>query len=322
VEGLLSGKLVAYLQMFFRGAAMSVLIRLLLSEAVRQVVDKVKGLSADAVELATGFKEIVPHKHADILIDAMTRGDKEAVRKLVNGNPELLEAPLESTLGSTALLWIVKQKHSNTPQKSGSLPDLIGMTPAERARKPAPIQIGLSEINSIGALLIEELNANINTRDMWKQSPLILSARNGLPDLARLMIEKGAKLNNVDIYGSTALMWASNEGHLETVELLLDKGADFGIMNENQETALALAIKNMHRPQTKSRDYSGIVMRLINKGACDNEAVRLAKEYGNDALVKTLKDERKRQSESAARQSLYVRLQTRLVNNFRRRLDA
>lgn len=56
--------------------------------------------------------------------------------------------------------------------------------------------------------------------------PLHYAARNGNPEIIKLLLDSGAHVNAEDSEGWTALHHASYHGHRGCVELLLDRGAD------------------------------------------------------------------------------------------------
>ncbi len=89
-------------------------------------------------------------------------------------------------------------------------------------------------------------------------TPLIYAATGGHDDIVRYLLAEGANINAASPNGTTALMMAVRESRLDTVDLLLSRGADVNHRNENGATALAWAEKN---------DDRSLVERLRRAGA-------------------------------------------------------
>jgi len=105
--------------------------------------------------------------------------------------------------------------------------------------------------------LIQE-GANVNIRDGWNDTPLILACQENNKALAQLLIEKGANLNAKGHDGNTPLIIACKEKYKELVQLLIEKGVNLNAHNENGETALTIACQQNDEP---------IATLLIEKGA-------------------------------------------------------
>ncbi len=92
-----------------------------------------------------------------------------------------------------------------------------------------------------------ENGADVNTRNEYKETPLIVAASHG--DLwgnvwigaVKLLIKNGADVNARMVGNGTALMLAANRGYSVVVKLLIEKGADINAKDDNGWTALMLA---------------------------------------------------------------------------------
>jgi len=71
-----------------------------------------------------------------------------------------------------------------------------------------------------------ESGADVDARDRYGQTALMLAARNGHLASVRVLLEHGAELDSTAKYHLSALMLAVINAHLEIVQLLLDAGAD------------------------------------------------------------------------------------------------
>jgi len=96
-----------------------------------------------------------------------------------------------------------------------------------------------------------------NSVDSRGFHPLMLVARRGHADAARLLIERGAAVNaRHAMSGNTALMEAALGGSDEIVRLLIDKGADRSIKNHSGKDAATLAADAGHASAAALiRDY-------------------------------------------------------------------
>jgi ankyrin repeat protein len=81
----------------------------------------------------------------------------------------------------------------------------------------------------------------INARDKYGNTPLILASRDGRTAIAQELPKRGANPNAANNYGNTALILASRKGHKNVVKALLDKRANPNAVNKYGNSALMLA---------------------------------------------------------------------------------
>lgn len=79
---------------------------------------------------------------------------------------------------------------------------------------------------------------DLNAKDQYGSTPLMIAATFGKTDVALTLIDGGAKLNITSNDGSTALHTAAFFGRKQIVQALLNKGADKSIQNNYGSTAL------------------------------------------------------------------------------------
>ncbi|OBS24987.1 hypothetical protein FPOA_05523 [Fusarium poae] len=72
-------------------------------------------------------------------------------------------------------------------------------------------------------------------------TPLVEAAYYLSEECLKLVLDAGADINHKDIFGNTALMLAAGKGEHESVELLLDRGADVLIVDQDGGNALQKA---------------------------------------------------------------------------------
>src|SRR5215469_18875919 len=89
--------------------------------------------------------------------------------------------------------------------------------------------------------------ADVDARDGYGQTALMLAAREGYATLVEWLVDHGAALDHTAKYGLSALMLAVIGGHTEVVRILAAAGANIclrgtGAPGFAAETALDLAI--------------------------------------------------------------------------------
>jgi CubicO group peptidase (beta-lactamase class C family) len=104
-----------------------------------------------------------------------------------------------------------------------------------------------------------KFGSDLNEKDVYSSTPLIIAATFGKTEVALALIEAGADLNIKNNDGSTALHTAAFFCHVEIVEALLDKGADKDLRNNAGSTALE-AVTSPFDAMKGIYDYFGAVL--------------------------------------------------------------
>ncbi len=112
---------------------------------------------------------------------------------------------------------------------------------------------------------------DLNPRNNFGDTPLILAVSRGNNEIAELLITKGADMEAKDRNGWTALMWAINEGNKKIVEPLIANGANVNATDREGRTPLMRAASDGRKE---------IAELLIAKGA----DVNAMDAYGRTAL--------------------------------------
>lgn len=89
-------------------------------------------------------------------------------------------------------------------------------------------------------------NVDIETRDKYGFTPLILATDNGNVEMVKVLIEASANLDASDTSGRTALIHSveCDFGYCDMVEVLLKAGVDMESKNKYGESALMVAVQN------------------------------------------------------------------------------
>jgi len=109
--------------------------------------------------------------------------------------------------------------------------------------------------------LLLRYNADPNTRDGTKATPLYSAAHRGHVKAAQLLLDHGADVNSQNDSGITPLHIASFDGYLEIVQILLRHGADVHIRTNSSLTPFQ---------QATSKGHTKVAQLLLEHGAKRN----------------------------------------------------
>jgi ankyrin repeat protein len=118
--------------------------------------------------------------------------------------------------------------------------------------------LGPSEASKAIVQLLVEKGANVEARDRYAATPLLLAARKGYHVIVQLLLENGANIEARDISDRTSLSLAAGNGDNVIILLLLKKGANIETRDHYGETPLSLATGNRH---------ATTVLLLLKRGA-------------------------------------------------------
>lgn len=86
-------------------------------------------------------------------------------------------------------------------------------------------------------------------------------------EAVRQLLRAGADVNARDRYGQTGLMLAAHHGHREVVEMLVERGADLNVTAKHNLSALMLAIVAGHGALARILARAGADLGLRGSGA-------------------------------------------------------
>jgi ankyrin repeat protein len=155
------------------------------------------------------------------LVDAVKRGDRQAVRTLLRNRSIVNEAEAD---GTTALHWAVRNDDL----------ELVSALIAAGADVKAVNRYGLRPLTlaamngspgAIAALL--KGGADPNTATDAGEPVVMTAARTGNVEAVKRLVAGGADVNARERwFGETAVMWAAAENHADVVRVLAETGAD------------------------------------------------------------------------------------------------
>ena len=118
-------------------------------------------------------------------------------------------------------------------------------------------------------------------------SPLMLAARRGNSNIAKVLLQHGANVDAVcDDEGSSALLYASVRGHKDIVRALIDAGANVNVAQKKDGyTALMLAALHAHADVVETLIRGGAD---VNAQCPDTRITALWLANGHETIIKAL----------------------------------
>jgi ankyrin repeat protein len=116
----------------------------------------------------------------------------------------------------------------------------------------ALVYLRARDLRKFESLINENLDVlNHQNEEFGRTSLLHACAVLGIPQPAKMLLDKQAVVNIQDVEGVTPLYMACQQGHKDVVKMLLDKHADINIQNVNGATPLYIACHQGHKYITK-----------------------------------------------------------------------
>jgi ankyrin repeat protein len=164
---------------------------------------------------------------ATALVDAASRGDRQAVAALLQQRADVNERAAD---GSTALHWAAQNNDLPMVQqliRAGAdvkAASRYGLTPMTVAATAGSAAIAEALLNA---------GADPNGATPEGETILMTAARAGQVQIVRQLLARGANVNARENWQQqTALMWAAAENHGEVVKVLVEAGADMDLASK------------------------------------------------------------------------------------------
>jgi hypothetical protein len=111
---------------------------------------------------------------------------------------------------------------------------------SDKEKRPPRVSLHVAALQGNLDAIRQHINADsdLNKKDAYGSSPLIVAATFGKTEIARALIDAGADMKITNNEGSTPLHIAAFFCRTEIVKTLLDKGADKNALNKAGRTAL------------------------------------------------------------------------------------
>ena len=174
-----------------------------------------------ALVLLLGGGGVSKATEATSLVDAITSGDRAAVRRLLQSRTAVTDAAPDGTTPLHAAAFVDDAETVAALLRAGALPNVTtryGVTP-----------LSLAALNGSASVTKQLLaaGAEVGVALAEGQTILMTAARTGNPEVVRLLLAAGADPNARErVAGETALIWAALEDHGDVVRALAAGGAD------------------------------------------------------------------------------------------------
>lgn len=214
-------------------------------------------------------KRLIPGKTYTSLSVALGRaasiGDVAVVRMLLD-----LGADPNAPIWLPAMNWAVQAGHIEIAKlllERGAKVDL----PNREGRTALSIAVSAGRADMVRLLLKNGATIPDPSQDqqiLKNYTLLMVSARQGYTEIARLLIEHGQDVNARTPDGDTALIIAAGQGRTDVARLLIEKGAKINVQNNTGVTPL-LAASSTKRPELVALLKAGGVESNVNLDLVD-----------------------------------------------------
>ena len=187
------------------------------------------------------------------LIEASTKGDSLAAKKLISGGANINEP---DSKGDTPLIHAIRSGNIETAKYLIE----VGADIKVKDKQGSDALICAAEYGQIEIVtILLNRGANIESKDNTSSTPLAYAVASGHYDIIEYLLNRGANIESKDHANSTPLAYAVASGHFEIIELLLNRGANIDSKDWEGATPIANAI----RGSANNR----IIQLLIKRGA-------------------------------------------------------
>jgi len=232
------------------------------------------------VLISFGLVALIAHNigaaaHAPALAEAARRGDRAAVRALLQTGADVNAAEAD---GTTALHWASYADDV----------DLADLLIRAGARVNAANDLGATPLWTAGlnasVAMVRRLlqaGANPNAALLAGETPLMAAARSGNPEVVELLLASGANADARGARGQTALMWAVAQKHAAAVKVLLAHGADIKARSETWSEVMAVPPHGLPE-YNRAIPHGGDTALMFAARVGDLESAKLLVEAGAD----------------------------------------
>lgn len=172
------------------------------------------------VVLGTGA--VIEPARAGEIHEAVKNGDLDAVRRLIEADPALLESPGGSE--RTPLHYAAAYGH---PGIVRLLIEKGAPIDARDQGMATPLRLAAVANEHETARALLEAGADVGIPDDYGRTPLLICAREtGDVEMSRLLLDHGADVNGKDRFDDTPIVLSAWRGFAGQVDLFLDRGAE------------------------------------------------------------------------------------------------
>jgi|GEM_PF-3566099 len=148
------------------------------------------------------------------------------------------------------------------------------------------LMMATDKCNSEAFFILKE-KIDINEKDNYGKSPLLIASLSGCKTLVDYMIKENIDLNQADKQGNSAVILASDKNRTEILKSLLDNRASINKKNNEGENALMIAVENENIEAVKLL-LSYPALNINDKDAYGWNALMKAVDNGNYEIFNLL----------------------------------
>ena len=197
---------------------------------------KVKSTVSMWVVVLLSFASLVAAAGDLSVVEAVQKGDREAVRSLL----QRVDANETQPDGATALAWAV---HRNDLESAELLIQAGADVNATNDHGVTPLALACANIqNAAMVKKLLEAGGNPNSVQVKGETVLMTCSRTGNEEAIKLLLAHGVEVGVKEPWRwQTALMWAAAKKHPDVVALLVEYGADVHAQTRGNFTPLMFA---------------------------------------------------------------------------------
>jgi ankyrin repeat protein len=181
---------------------------------------------------------MAPRSFSSEIHDAVRNRDLEMVKAILKNNPDLVSSKDD---GMTPLHWVCRAEiqHQVITYSMNMNSSATG-TAEQNNAATGTTRFASSNVFAIAKVLIAN-GAEINVKDNFGETPLLLAAYSGYIDVVQLLLDNKAEINSKANDGAIPLHLAAAKGHKDVVELLLANKAEVNAKDNDGWTTLHYA---------------------------------------------------------------------------------
>ncbi len=182
---------------------------------------------------------------AESIHEAASGGDVEQLKKLLDGDPALVDSPHAD--GMTPLHYAVD---AGELEAASLLIDRGADLHAVNVKSETPLHIAAFKGNAAAVKLLLAHGADVTKREMRHRTPLYLACNWGSDlETVKLLIDAGSDVNDKNVNGEILLVSTLHYGGKAMIDLLIDRGATIPGDADTLQTVIRVTASNgLERP--------------------------------------------------------------------------
>lgn len=190
--------------------------------------------------LGNGADELTPSTWTRPLWSLAKFGEPERIAKALADNPNKIDEEREYVTNDTALHFAVRSIQTENLAQLVCYGDSLDLF--NRSGRTA-LHVAAFYDNQQAAKLLVNKKANLDVRDKWGTTPIMIAQAKWHYDLAIILCAAGANISMKELDLTTMLFRAVELNNAEAIQHLVDGGVDILSKDEHFKTALEVAME-------------------------------------------------------------------------------